>query len=239
MYCIFVKTDLTQCRRLHIIGEKFCPYHIKAGTSKGSGKRKNPFEHDSSGIEIAIADIPVDQMKLYGKRIGPKLKELLQESLNNSKAHDISEEIALTRQCAGEAVSAYSTLIDMEGLVDETKRKMALHEAASVVMGQMDSVAKLVERAAKIHALTVDKLPPNAIDDCIRQICRFVYQVFGEQKEKIEEFDRLLTDEMQLPSLKQLGTTIMPRDQVIAMDSTIPVYYDDVEDDTVNEDVEE
>lgn len=217
--------------------------------SPGTEKVLRRCESGNSRHELEVLKLAI-RMDFYGKKLGPKLSRLLENNLNNEEKHDISKEVAMVRTVGAQALGVYDALLEMpEGTLPEETRVQLIHDAGQIVADAMDESSRIVERSAKIFALTSDKLDPQAVDKVAKQICRFVYLCFEDfeskvpkdadietklqwnefdeavrkiMRERIKKFDDMLTNELQMPTLKQLGTTLSPDQQVRAMIDTVP-----------------
>lgn len=178
-----------------------------------------------------------EQMGFYAKHIGPKLTELLNDALA-IQAFDISEEIGIIRASLITQVEQFSGLNELRNdpatapKTDEAilQYNTLYNMAAESLRQGMNAITFQVERQAKIHNMVAEKIHPNAINDVVRQINRMVHEVFGQDHwELVERFDQKLTDELQLPSLKNQGTTITPDQEVTLMDASVPLYVEEVE----------
>lgn len=197
-------------------------------------------------------------IKLYGRRIGPKLKALVAEQLENPKHLDVREELAIIRHVNAERLGLLSAVMEMpEGPTEDARaaqREMKSAAEALVMQSNQDVIAAC-EKVAKIDTLAASNTSPYAIDLVVRQICQFVHRIFGadiitdkddeatiilkqEAHERIRLFEEALDTQLELPSIKGRGTTITPDQQVIAMDGMIPtqpeVEVNDVQADAVN-----
>lgn len=235
------------CNRRKTPGGKFCKQH--ANHSKNVREvNALGIESTTGGHEIEVGRsieyiLPKERMSFYARVLGPKLKAVLEECAAEYKRHNIDEEILITKAVSRDALIVLDSLHELPdtALPRETRAKL-LTEAGSIVNQTMEQATRLVERSAKIHALTADKISPTVVDDMVQQMCRFVYLAFEAKHnsghpdftdfdeavnkilmERISKFDKMISDDLQLPSLKALGTTITPDQQVLAMDDTVPL----------------
>ena len=168
-------------------------------------------------------------MAFYAKRVGPKLKAILEQGIADYKAGDISEEIVLTSEIVSNSLQLYEILLNTEGL-DPQAKLHALHHAGQQFINGADQVTKLQERQAKINALIGGKIMPDAIQKVTEQISHFVYKCFDDRPEQVAEFDRMMSEELQLPVLANsmnIGTQITPDMEAYAMDATIPMFIEE------------
>ena len=185
-----------------------------------------------------------ETMAYYYKVIGPKLKDALNALNNDENFLDVSEEVSHMRLIHQENLRVlgmvYESRENMD-LPEETRNKcdITIRELAPLIANSAEGVIRAVERAAKIQVSLSDKANPHTTEILTRQICQFVYRAFdapdiqpGDSlqvqqdkiaaKLRIQHFDKMMNEELQLPSLKALGTSITPDQQVLAMDATIP-----------------
>jgi hypothetical protein len=208
---------------------------------KGSSQRYQTRENNYLRIDhMERKPGLAERMAYYQNKIGPKFTALLKEMKDNSPdLFDVSEEINQIRAAHCEVeMKLFSTVLEnAEKLGNQAPD--ALRIAASMLQNSADNVIRSIERAARIQAQTAEKMSPMAMEQTVKQICQFVYRAFDapgivpgdslevqQQKQeahrRIQHFDRMLNDELQLPTLKSLGTSITPDQQVLAMDASIP-----------------
>lgn len=216
------KCEKEHCRQFKLTGSRFCTYHShirgKAGNPRPSvfGKLVAP-----KGLESVI---PKDRMSYYVKRVGPKLRKLLEDGIAQYKAGDITEELVLAREINAQSIALFDVLLETEGL-DPVAKQHALINAGELVTRGIEQYTHLVERQAKISALIGNKLMPDAIEKVTEQITRFVYECFDKDQEAVAEFDRKMSEELELPVLANsanVGTRFTPDMLAAAMDATIP-----------------
>jgi hypothetical protein len=198
------------------------PTGVYQRVSREFGKTKCPFGRLQTQ---SLATIPADRMAFYAKRVGPKLQALIQQGIEDYKTGDISEEIVLTREIVSNSLGLYQILLDTEGL-DPQAKLHALHHAGQQFIHGADQVTKLHERQAKINALIGGQLMPDAVQKVTEQISKFVYRCFDDRPEQVAEFDRMMSEELELPVLANsmnIGTRITPDMEAYAMDATIPM----------------
>lgn len=231
-----------KCKIATSEGQKLCRHHVKIPINAGCNPNSQYSaiaESSDKTRDFRRAPITKMQADLYIKQLGPKLSVVCRELLNNTKLNDITAEIAVTRTAYLESIGEWGSLaamIDddqiisvMGGGIDEAAMQRGRHKlqqmiatARNDVVEGMDRISVLCERQAKIHNLTVDKLPPDAIDGIVKQICRFVHLCFAHDWANIEKFNEMLNQELQLPSLKMIGTMSTPSQDVREMYDTIP-----------------
>lgn len=256
-YCEYSKRGGDCCKGLKCKGSTYCRKHrdyfndLDKNRSKISSTR-NPFDINLriSSQLLASKNIPSDRMKFYGKQLGPKLSQLIQDSVEESNAHDISKEVAVVKAISSQSVGIYDSIMELpDGAVPNATRTQLLHDAGQVAISALDQATRMVERSAKIFALTTERVDPLAVDKVAKQICRFVYICFEDFEtelpedadeetvkqfvefdeavrkvmlDRIRKFDTMVAEELQLPTLKQLGTTITPDQQIMAMIDSVP-----------------
>lgn len=182
-------------------------------------------------------------LKLYGSRIGPKLRALVSKKMENPQHTDVREELAHIRAVHEERFVLWNTVLETnfpdtpEG---RANRDVALTNIMSVVDASAKDIISACEKVAKIDVLAAGNTSPYAIDSVVTQIQQFVWRIFDmekapgpdampaeierykEAKERLRMFEAALDTELELPSLRARGTTITPDQQVLAMDSMIP-----------------
>ena len=182
-------------------------------------------------------------MAYYARVIGPKLKAVLEQIKSAPDFLDVSEEVAHIRATHEQNVAVYSAVFENQDELGD-KKDEALRLAGSLLASSADEVIRAVEKAARIQVAMVDKVSPLALEATVKQISQFVFRAFDmpdiqpgddietqelkvEAKLRIQKFNRMMTEELCLPTIKSLGTTITPDQQVLAMDASIPSGPDD------------
>lgn len=188
------------------------------------------------------------QKGFYYSRMGPRLRELVDQQRENQKLNDVSGELELMRVANARVVDVYEALIIQHDspeaaaalgggitpeCIENGKRKLsdALQVASDTLRTAMKENVAMAEAAAKIHNLTVDRISPDMMDSIVRQICGFVHICFSDNWEAVERFDQMLTEKLQLPSvISSMGTkltpanSVTPTQEVQAMINTIPEW---------------
>jgi len=172
-------------------------------------------------------------LKMYGNRIGPKLKERLTEIENcGISAHDVECEIILMRDMHNDVVGVYSVALEAQdnpNLSIEQKQKILL-EAMSLTRTSTKELVDTVEKSAKISALFAEKMSPDYLHGVVKTFVTLIYRIFDDGSEsaraKIAELEAVLDEELGLPSLEAVGRDFfdkrITRDAMGAMDETIP-----------------
>lgn len=217
----------------------FCKKHYKQQSGAGDSLRFRGGPQDVYGSVYRKAYTPEfkEKMGFFYKHLGPKLKTLFDEAVT-VKEFDIQEEITLTRIAATEQLAICNQLHaiwdDPSTRPTEPQAVSAyaalLREATEAFKKSLSDITYQVERQAKIHAMVAEKLGPNAIADVVRQINRMIYETFGQSDwEGVKRLNDRLTNELQLPSLKNQGTTITPDQEVMLMDASVPLFVETIE----------
>lgn len=170
-----------------------------------------------------------DSLRKYSSNMHPKLRALMEGFADNTQIFNISEEIALAQVLHSQNVDQYNAVFSLfieDVFPDKKVGEQALALAAEVMNASNENVTRLIERYAKIVALTAGKIHPQAMDSMCKHICKIVYRIFDqgkpENQELIDKFNEELSRELDLSSLAALGTTYTPDQQVTAMDSAVP-----------------
>ena len=181
--------------------------------------------------------VSVETLKRYSRRIGPKMKAVLEELATNTKLNDVSEELEHIRAVHLHNCGIYSDVMEsLDKFVGENaqqNRDSAMRIAGEILKTSAFDVLAAVEKMSRIEANLANQIGPNAIALLTRQMTRFVYEAFDndtpEGKARIDNFEKMLNERLELPTLKATHTNITPDMQVRAMDSTVP-YVDEPDD---------
>ncbi len=205
---------------------------------------KDPFAIKSVGSNSSFActgsrrKLSKETLRRYGKRIGPKLKALMEHFYSEGNHIDVREELALIRAVHTQRQELLSTVMEVQYKDIEAERQ-AINLAGQIAMDSAHSVITACEKVAKIDAIAGAQQSPHAVDMVVGQINQFIYRIFDagpvldtdspeerarkeEAHQRIDLFEKTMDAELELPSLKSRGTTITPDQQVLAMDDMIP-----------------
>lgn len=181
--------------------------------------------------------------RFYSRFLGPSLKSAFEELTGVTPAEQVEvlEELALLRDWAGQSVGQYAKLRDAQGLVQEKRETAdpadipALDRAAGQLAEQLgitgavmndclQQVVKVAESAARIQAAAKDKVPLSTLQLFINQIVMCAYKAFdgNESKERLQEFERMIREDLRLPTTGEQGTTLTPDQDVAEMDDCVP-----------------
>jgi hypothetical protein len=191
-----------RCRRWRMLGATKCHIH--------GGRRELK-------AAVRIGHLP----RFYSKHLSKTLNDAVEEALAYSPQEQISlfEELAITREMAGDALKAWAAA---KALPDSNVKKQAYLQASSMLVREvLDHVRTFCESAARIQAMGKDKFSIHNLQAVVNQIVRISYDVFGDDLEKAQQFERAIAEHVRLAEQNQ-GTLITPDQDVIDMDSTIP-----------------
>lgn len=136
----------------------------------------------------------------YSKSLGPTLHKRVKElaGLPLTQQSNILEEIQVARAVSMEAVQIASVALD-----DSNKDKVTDAERAVAircVMDAMSQITVLVERLAKIEALSEDKLSLKAVDAFVLQIVRIIGEELGQGHiEAAERIHQRIMNDVRIP----------------------------------------
>jgi hypothetical protein len=234
--CNFIKNNGKLCNRVHLIDSEFCKWH------QAQADKEDKYQ--------VVCDIVIakEKMGFWRARMGPKLKSLVEEAMNGP-AHDVQEEIALTKAALEPLIRTHNGLLELTADAfkgGEQSRNELLAQSGEQVKNAMAHVITMTEKSAKIFALTAEKMDSRTIEGIVQQLVVFVYEAFDNYerhdepgweefddamefylKRQLMVFDTRINEKLQLPSLKNQGTTITPDQEALLMDSTVPVYTGD------------
>lgn len=151
----------------------------------------------------------------YGRYLSKTLKEVLEEQLNSpDPLADLSEELVLMRECAGQAIQLYDVSLRSE-------EPQTRHNAALILRDALKDVADIAMRHAAIVEKQAGKFDVQHLAYVSNAICKLAYDVFGElAPELAEEFIGKLPNIIRLPGKE--GTELTPDQDVAEMDDTVP-----------------
>lgn len=160
--------------------------------------------------------------RFFSHRLGPKLRAAVEQCLDAPEAEQLElfEELAIIRSLAGDAAEIHARA---EALPDERQDKQQLLIAAgSLLSQQMEYIATVCEKAAKVSAMGKDKYSIHTLQDIINQVGRMVHSCFGHDVAGLMAFDKMLSEQLRLPVSQNQGTYRTPDIEATMMDDTIP-----------------
>lgn len=250
MPCIQLDRLGTPCRRVELVeGTQYCKIHF--GRMQGLVRNAvTPVETQQRSV-LTKQDVPMSsQLKgFYANKLSPKLASLLSESAAHGALNNLRGEIELLRSANLRAVQVYDSLSTLQdspeahaaaggGIEPEQIAKgkqllsKQLEKAADCMRDALRENAVAEERYANVLSKTVDRMPPDAMQDLVKQVIAAAHHCFGRDWEGLQKFDKMLSDKLNLPSvIGTMGThvtpaTITPTQQVTAMIGTVPRYVE-------------
>lgn len=153
-----------QCRRYALTGNVYCAVH---------NRRVKVFSVASKNI--------------YALRASKKMKALMDEIASNpDERMELAGEIDATRAFAAEAIETCSAVIDKPNIGLESKVT-----AIKLAQEALNQVSVLVEKHAKICALTDGLLSPSQVDAVIKQVTEIVANNVNDEALKERILDQL------------------------------------------------
>lgn len=153
-----------QCKRYALIGNIYCPVHSRR-----------------------IKVFSVASKNIYALRASKRLNALVDEiEKNPDQRMQLASEIDAARAFSMEAIETASLVLEKPGINVESKMtaiKLA-HEALA-------EVSSLVEKHAKICALTDGLLTPSQVDAVVKQVAEIVAAEVADEKVRQRILDSL------------------------------------------------
>lgn len=177
-----------------------------------------------------LNNVPIERRMFYARHVGPKLKALLEQAASERKGFDVTEELEIMRVTASQSVALLSGVmeIDADKIGGAVAKQQLVVETSATVLSQMDQVVTAFKKASDMSK-NEKVLTPATVNDVVKQIMRFVQITFADTPEKVDMLNDYLTNELELPSLRQAGTNITPDMVARAMDDTVPYVADEDE----------
>lgn len=153
-----------QCKRYALIGSHYCPVH---------NRRVKVFSVASKNI--------------YAIRTSKKLAALVEEiEKNPDERMQLAQEIDMTRAFATEAVATASAVLEKDSMSLDAKVT-----AIKLAHESLNEVSALVEKHAKICALTDGLLTPSQVDAVIKQVAEIVTAQVSDESVREKILDQL------------------------------------------------
>lgn len=188
-----------RCKNWADTGSKFCRFH---------------------GGHLGKRHARVDKLpQMYSKHLTHTLQKVVEETLTQSIQDqlDLTEELAVIR----------GTVIDVCKLFDLTEEGGdARLTAGALLRATLREVVSSCEAAARVAAISRDRISVHNLSNVLNQVVRCAWQVFGDDHDKAREFEKLIKTTVRLPD-EVLGTSITPEQDVLEMDDSIPKAGDD------------
>jgi len=183
-----------RCKRWALTGTNFCQFH--------GGRRATQFVFVKARGRYKLPSF-------YSKYLGPRLSELVQDSLNRPHDEQVAlyEELAITRSLACEALKLAAPLFD-----DEASKKLTPETKALIMAtlnNSMSQVKDLVLAAARVEKAQEDKVSLKVINLIIHQIMRAINDVCGaENLDLVEAIGRAIDERVRLPINDKLAPNV-------------------------------
>ncbi len=162
--------------------------------------------------------------RYYLKCLRPTLAAKLEEavdSLGSLDALDLTEELALIRVAAGDAVEQYAKAQEISG--DDAKSTELKMITGQMMISRLQDVAKMCEAAGSSAELKVrlQTAFASVMTSVITSIAHAAWEVFGDDY-RVKDFEELIRTKLEARGHGVEGTEITPDRDVIEMDETIP-----------------
>lgn len=163
--------------------------------------------------------------RFYYKTFKPTLAKRVEELLSESLPLDqlkIDEELALIRVTAQDAVELYSNVSEQKP--NDVEARLS---AGIVMSTAMQNVIKAVDTASKIEEVKqkVAGAFVNSMSAVCTAVMRAAWDAFGDDY-RMKIFEDKLKEHLvirEVPGAEGLdGTTLMPYDDALAMDASVP-----------------
>lgn len=153
-----------QCKRYALIGNIYCPAHNRR-----------------------IKVFSVASKNIYALRTSKRLSALVAEiEKNPDERMQLAQEIDATRAFATEAIATASAILEKESMSLESKVT-----AIKLAHDSLAEVSNLVEKHAKICALTDGLLSPSQVDAVIKQVAEIVTAQVSDESLREKILDQL------------------------------------------------
>jgi len=161
--------------------------------------------------------------RYYLKCLRPTLAAALETALAESPLDqlDLSEELALIRVAAGDAVAQYAKVSELTG--EDAKTAEMKLMMGQMMISRLQDVAKMAEAAGSNAELKVRLQGAFAqvMTSVITSIAHAAWEVFGDDY-RVKDFEELIRTKLEARGAGVEGTEITPDRDVIEMDETIP-----------------
>lgn len=163
--------------------------------------------------------------RVYSKKLGPALRDKVEELLGSSHDEQISlyEELALMRIAASQAVKLAEPALTGNNVSDKAKRL-----AISLMCDALSEVREFVVAAARIEREANGRVSIRVVNLFIMQIVRAIYRACEGDDElakrieaEINETVRLPKDGDADPNVLIEGTMLLPSDAAREMDDSL------------------
>jgi len=199
--CQYMRAGIIRCGKWAVKGSDYCATH--------GGK----CEANSPDRIVRVGHLPT----FYSDKLKGTLKAAVEGALQAPVAEQLSvlEELAVSRATAGLVVDMFQQAVDKNN-------GEAMQKAGFLVRETMEKIARLADIAARIQA-SGPNISVHTIHLIVNQIVRIAYEVFADDQPRAELFERMVRENVRLPSFGEAeGTSITPDQDVMEMDATIP-----------------
>jgi hypothetical protein len=204
---------------------RFSSYCYRHGGRRSRGKGRNNYN-----------PTPIYNGRLsclQGRKMPPLYRKYLRKTLSQAVSElcnmppdeqlQVFEELALMRDAAGQAVWLYGIAREIaDAKPDDIEARRNALEAAAIMREALMEVVKVVDRAAAINAQAKDKVSVLTLQHFVDQIVLHAWQCFGDDDPRVKDFVVAIRDGVKIPDTGTSGTTMLPSDDVAAMDASVP-----------------
>lgn len=168
--------------------------------------------------------------RFYLKQLRPtlaaKIEEVVSEmgSLDNL---DLTEELALMRVTAGDAVEEYAKVLELAPGDKATELKLLTGQMMS---SKLREVADMAAKAGDMQELKtrLSGAFSGAMASVISAIAHAAWETWGDDY-RVKEFEELIRTKLAVKGIEAEGTSLTPDRDVIMMDETVPAVADTVQ----------
>lgn len=194
---------------------------------------------EGNQVEVGITEFPrapIAKRNRYGRVFGPKLKSLIAKIDDDGNPFSVTSEIEVARGIHVDSIRLYEEFnaiieaMPTTTLAECQAQRQAFTLNNSILVDSNDRVLSALERCARITTQVCERVSPQYIALISKQILNMIYRCFDndqpEFQEGIAKFERMIDEELQLPTIKgQIPPVdcVPIEDQMLAMDMSIPM----------------
>ena len=197
-----------RCRKWALNGSKYCEFH--------GGRRR--------GAKGTVRNFRLPMF--YSAQLKGSLSDFVGKCLDMPphEQMNVFEELALMRGMAGKTVTLYQA-------AEASKKSEVIANATGLMLDALTHVVKTCEAAARIDALSKDKVSAHNIAFVVDQIVRVAYDTIPE--EQARAFEASVREQVRIDTGPE-GTALTPDRDAIAMDNSVPAEDPDAPSKTVD-----
>ena len=197
-----------RCRKVAMIGSDYCNFH--------GGRRESRHKARDLASRI-LRRAPT----YYRKHMSKSLEQAISEHLecDVGERFDLSVELGLIRELAGQAIGLYSAAVDAPNSRPET-----VLAAGEIMRSALQHVVETTLTAARVESMQLDKVSVHSLRSFVAIITKILWEELDpEHRDVAERLERRMRRDLRVVMDQAAqGVDFSPADDVHAMIDSVP-----------------